>query len=145
MLPHYSAYSDEYEKIHTRIFYRKYKKIILKKHFEWREKHKEELKNYNKDAYKQIREKVFSYYGKKCACCGESEMEFLGIDHINGGGARHKKNVGHGVQFIKWIIKNNFPDDLQILCHNCNVAKSNKKEFICPHKRKLEISYEEMC
>lgn len=145
ILPYYSAYSDEYKTIHNRIWYRIHKKIIRKKQAVYREQHKEEHINYNKEMYKKLRKEVFSYYGEKCACCGESEMEFLGIDHINGGGTKHKKKVGHGIQLFRWIIKNNFPNNLQILCHNCNIAKSDKREFICPHKRKTWISYEAMC
>jgi hypothetical protein len=35
-------------------------------------------------------------------------------------------------RFYRWLITNNFPDDFQILCHNCNYAKSHGG---CPHKR----------
>ena len=35
-----------------------------------------------------------------------------------------KRTVG----LHKWIIENNFPKGFQILCHNCNYAKRNKKK-----------------
>ena len=59
--------------------------------------------------------------------------EFLSIDHVSGGGQAHRAKVtGHkNGPIIPWIIKNDFPDMLQILCHNCNMAKSSYGK--CPH------------
>ena len=75
---------------------------------------------------------VVHHYGGKCACCGESNLFFLCVDHINNDGNIHRKSVPGGSKFYHWIIKNNFPDYLQILCYNCN----NGKRFngTCPHK-----------
>ena len=67
-----------------------------------------------------------------CACvkCREKEIKFLTIDHIHG-----RRLMGHshsfsGLRLYKWIIKNNFPDGLQVMCHNCNKAKGQAKS--CP-------------
>ena len=68
----------------------------------------------------------------KCACCGETQREFLTIDHINENGAAHRKEVGKGKTIYKFIIKNNFPNDLQILCFNCNWGKY-VNDGVCPH------------
>jgi hypothetical protein len=83
---------------------------------------------------KRTREIVFSHYGAKCVCCGESEERFLAIDHIGGGGAAHRRSLGllGGFHFYKWIIKNDFPKFLRILCHNCNMATAYGK--VCPHQ-----------
>ena len=70
----------------------------------------------------------------QCACCGESEIDFLALDHINGGGGKHRKEVGRGYRFIRWLQKNNYPDGFQVLCHNCNQAKSYYDG--CPHMRR---------
>lgn len=76
---------------------------------------------------------VFEHYGNKCACCGEDESCFLAIDHIDGGGNEHRKNIGKaGSGFYKWLINNNFPEGFQILCHNCNMGK-HLNNGICPH------------
>jgi hypothetical protein len=83
------------------------------------------------------REKVISHYGKKCKCCGETEMKFLTIDHINNDGAEHKRSIG-GVDLYNWIIKNNFPDTFQVLCWNCNCAKG--KYGVCPHTAVKPVS-----
>ena len=100
---------------------------------EFRKKSCEKTKKRN-DA---IREKVFmAYGGYKCVCCGETEPSFLTIDHINNDGARARKKIGYpkgGTHFYTWIIKNGFPDDLQVLCWNCQWGKV-KNNGICPHR-----------
>lgn len=72
----------------------------------------------------RLKSQVFEHYGGKCSCCGESQFEFLSIDHINNNGSEHRKDIKKsGTHFYKWIIDNNYPDDLQILCLNCNLSK----------------------
>jgi len=79
-----------------------------------------------KSRYAQLRLEVLTHYGLKCNCmceCTISNIKHLTIDHINNDGASHRKTVGSGESFYKWIIKNDFPDFLQVLCWNCNCAK----------------------
>jgi uroporphyrinogen-III decarboxylase len=83
---------------------------------------------------------VLKFYGGEipsCKCCGEKEIKFLSIDHTNGGGNKHRKEIGlkdgKGGNICHWIIKNNFPDGFQVLCHNCNMAKGFYGK--CPHKK----------
>ena len=77
---------------------------------------------------------IVDYYGGKCTCCGESELAFLALDHIEGGGNIHRKELQrYGSSFYDWIINNNFPEGFQILCHNCNHGKYSNRG-ICPHK-----------
>ena len=82
--------------------------------------------------YRKLKQEVLDHYGNKCVCCNEAIFEFLSIDHINNNGAAHRKVSGKGQNFYKWIIENNFPNDLQILCFNCNCAKGFYKR--CPHE-----------
>lgn len=83
----------------------------------------------------KIWQQILDHYGAKCACCGETIVEFLTIDHINNDGADHKRVVGRDSYKIRsWIVANNFPDTIQILCYNCNCAKG--KLGYCPHTRK---------
>ncbi len=72
----------------------------------------------------------YSNENPKCACCGERENKFLCIDHINGGGKKHRKITGS--HFYRWVAKNGFPKGLQVLCHNCNMAKGFYGK--CPHE-----------
>lgn len=72
----------------------------------------------------RLRLEIINHYSKGkncCNCCGENHLEFLAVDHIGGGGATHRKEVGVGKVYA-WIKRNNFPDGFQILCHNCNLS-----------------------
>lgn len=90
---------------------------------------------YYRRVAKEIRIEVIAAYGGKCACCGESTYEFLGIDHIHGGGVKERKETKRrGKQFYAWLKRQGFPKDkYQLLCHNCNLAKGFYGE--CPHQR----------
>lgn len=80
---------------------------------------------------------VLEHYGGKCACCCEDEPCFLAVDHINGNGNSHRKQIGKwGSGFFKWLITNQFPDGFQLLCHNCNMGK-HLNNGICPHKARI--------
>lgn len=64
---------------------------------------------------------ILTHYGNgRCACvkCGESRLACLSIDHINGGGTQHIKQVGIGSKFYRWLKKNNYPEGYQTLCMN---------------------------
>ena len=85
-----------------------------------------------------IKEIVHRHYSKglpKCACCGERQRAFLGIDHIEDGGRKHKKEIGGWMP--GWLFKNNYPPGFQILCHNCNQAKHILGA--CPHESEDQI------
>jgi hypothetical protein len=87
-----------------------------------------------KEKQREYRITALKHYGggePHCNCCGETIIEFLSFDHINGGGTKHRKKIGGGIAL--YLIKNNFPLDFQVLCHNCNQAK----EFYgdCPHNK----------
>lgn len=73
----------------------------------------------------KLRKTVYAAYGDKCACppCGTTDFDFLTVDHINGGGEKDRDEIGHGATWYKWIIENNFPKTLQLLCANCNLSK----------------------
>jgi hypothetical protein len=76
-------------------------------------------------------------YGGQCRCCGETELSFLSIDHINGGGRSHRKSLGltAGQSFYFWLKENGFPkDEFQVLCMNCQWGK--RMHGICPHQVK---------
>src|ERR1035441_994679 len=87
---------------------------------------------------KVIRVRVLSHYSlgvPTCACCGETELDFLALDHIHRGGQKHRKEIAggtSGVSFYRWVETHGFPDILQVLCHNCNCAKGFYG--VCPHQ-----------
>lgn len=87
----------------------------------------------NQAAYK---DRVFSHYGKVCACCAESIFEFLTIDHVNNDGAAHRKTTKRaGSGLYHWLLSRGFPVGFQTLCRNCNWGK-HVNGGICPHKGK---------
>jgi hypothetical protein len=73
--------------------------------------------------------RVLEVYGLSCQCCGDEHFEFLTIDHIEGGGAAHRRKVHN---FYSWVIRNNFPPGFRTLCMNCNFADG--KYGYCPHE-----------
>jgi hypothetical protein len=91
---------------------------------------------------KLVRLEVLIHYspnevlGCSCPGCDVTYEDFLGIDHIEGGGNKHIQSLGGGTAFYAWLKRNNFPLGYQTLCHNCNHAKSKpKNEGVCPHLR----------
>ncbi len=99
----------------------------------WRAKNKDHVKEINRRSNRRLKQTIFEVYGNKCVCCGEDRLEFLTIDHVNGHGNQHRKEVGgSGAVFYRWLIKNDFPQGYQALCHNCNFSKS--AYGYCPHK-----------
>ncbi len=83
----------------------------------------------------KMRVRCLSHYSNgnpKCSCCGEDKYEFLCIDHINGGGNKHRKEwrKNHG-SLCHFLVSNGFPDGFRVLCHNCNLAIGFYGK--CPH------------
>lgn len=91
---------------------------------------------YMKQLRRNVRKQVLSQYSitdpPSCACCGEKEFEFLCLDHINGGGKKHRQQVGRGSTFYRWVVDNKYPSGFRVLCYNCNFAIGNGN--ICPHR-----------
>lgn len=111
-------------------------------HKNWIEKNPEKWNKIQRKAQRKIRLniklEVLRHYGgnpPKCACCNEMEVYFLSINHINGGGTKHREIVGS--HLYEWLIKNNFPSGFEVLCYNCNLAKGFFG--ICPHQKRLNI------
>lgn len=95
-----------------------YREIVLEKKRVW-----------SRAKQRKLKEDALSFYGKLCACCGESRYYFLCIDHIDGGGAKHIKSIS-GNNLYRWLKVNHYPSGFQTLCFNCNFAKRDKK--VCP-------------
>ena len=70
----------------------------------------------------RLKATVVAAYGGACACCGVTHLEFLAIDHVAGGGSKHRKTISSPTPLRRLIIKQGFPKHYRILCHNCNSA-----------------------
>lgn len=88
---------------------------------------------YQREYRRRLRYKVLCHYGGNppmCACCGEKEVKFLAIDHINNDGAECRRKRKGSIEW--WILKEKYPIGFQVLCHNCNMAKGFWGK--CPHQ-----------
>lgn len=113
------------------------RRVIAKDPEYWRQ-----LKKYLQYRWRErLRREVFGHYSNgtfRCACCDESELGFLVIDHIKGRGNEHRQaifgkiNAG-GWRMHRWLVKQGFPRGFQLLCSNCNTSKGKHGE--CVHKR----------
>lgn len=86
----------------------------------------------------RLRKLVLEHYGgnpPKCACCGETEIRFLTVDHIDPTYKPDSKGKRKRGANYSWIVKNNFPEGFQILCFNCNCGRHHNGG-VCPHKDK---------
>ncbi len=85
----------------------------------------------------RVRREAIEAYGGKCKCCGETEWQFLTIDHEKG--ANHPMYAGiprTGHEFY-WALRNEgYPrKGFRLLCWNCNNAIGHYGS--CPHKAKV--------
>lgn len=70
----------------------------------------------------KLKREVINHYGGKCVHCGETDIFILTIDHIDGGGIKHFKEIHRN--FYRWLKDNNYPKKgFQVLCRNCNWRK----------------------
>ena len=139
-LPEVKARKKEYAKKHHQLPEVKASKRQYMKNYV--KKHRLELSKKTKERNLKVKEEVLGHYSKKlsnsdvpcCNCCGEHEfLIFLSIDHIT-----DRKNVTHGkgyagTRMYRYLRRNGYPSGYQVLCINCNSAKSDSG--ICPHKR----------
>lgn len=96
----------------------------------WKAKKPSHVKEYMKERCRRIRATLIAGYGGKCTCCGEATIEFLTLEHLNGGGRAHRGTRGSLTVFNE-VIRDGFPKEYTILCMNCNFAKRFGKQ--CPH------------
>jgi len=60
--------------------------------------------------------------------CGFADIRALSIDHIDGGGNKHRRFLGFGLfgagqKFYSWLKKEGYPEGYQTLCMNCQWIK----------------------
>jgi len=133
-------------------YYQKHKEEIKSKQREYRiknpervrvlerksyQKHIKSKRDYSKQYHQKLKLEVLSHYSSgqpKCKCCGEVIIQFLTIDHIDGGGHKEREKLNRfGYNFYIWLRKNNYPENYQVLCYNCNCGKKGNNG-VCPHR-----------
>jgi hypothetical protein len=136
---HMAYASKEKESVNKKGYYLKNSEKLkeYQRQFRQRDDYGEKHAVHTKRYRDKLKKQVFDHYGNQCACCGEAEETFLTIDHINGGGNQHRKQISNGSlsggnQTYLWLIRNNFPDGFQVLCMNCNWGRAHNNG-VCPH------------
>lgn len=85
--------------------------------------HREKIRQSNSRYLLSIKQTVLAHYGSgKCVCakCGFEDIRALSLDHVNGGGTKHRERIPH---IYKWLIDNDYPEGYQTLCMNCQWIK----------------------
>ena len=76
----------------------------------------------------ELKTEVLTHYGKgrlACVICGESRLACLSIDHIDGGGISHRKELNaYGYRFYNRLKRDHYPEGYQTLCMNCQFIKA---------------------
>lgn len=134
--------ATEYQRERERRYREAHREHILERIRRYREAHLEQAHESSKRYYKANKDKcnkynsawqrglkieVLSHYNgggyPKCSTCGESRIDCLSIDHIDGGGEKHKRELGICGPVYNWLKKNDYPPGFQVLCMNCQFIK----------------------
>ncbi len=117
-----------------RQYYRQNREDLLKKQKEHYWQNHGKVREYQNEYSRRNRIATLKHYGGCCQCCGETTLEFLGIDHVdNGYGNPADRTTGMGSAFYRWLKKHKYPSGFQVLCHDCNMAKGFYGS--CPHQQ----------
>ena len=83
-----------------------------------------EYRTRHRDYRRRVKFEVFGHYGGACGCCAEKHLEFLTLDHIDGGGRKSRMLPGarSGHHFYLQLRKKGYPSRYRVLCFNCNAA-----------------------
>jgi predicted HNH restriction endonuclease len=105
----------------------------------YRDRNRSSINERSRERNWALRVEAIQRYGGVCSCCGEEEMKFLTLDHPNGDGATHRRQlkVKAGVQFYKALRREDYATPMQVLCFNCHMAKD--KWGTCPHQKDCHI------
>lgn len=77
------------------------------------------------------RRKLIDFLGGVCSRCGFDDIRALQVDHVNGGGARHRK-ADPTVVSVGGLLKavRAEPSEFTVLCANCNwIKRAENKEY----------------
>lgn len=117
-----------------RRYYEKNRGALLKKNRDRYGRKRETYLAAEKARRWNLRLAIVAAYGGKCVCCGENRPEFMTVDHINGGGSKHRKQLGSSLNFFRFLAREGYPKDAyRLLCYNCNLSRGALG--YCPHDK----------
>jgi len=90
-----------------------------------------------------LKREVMAHYSggpvPECKRCHYLDLRALTIDHIEGNGSAHRRELkGGGVRMYQWLKANNYPLGFQVLFMNCQfIKKCENVEHSNPVKANL--------
>lgn len=131
-------YQRQYRKEHKaelaisrKEYYKKHRERELAARRAYGQKHRTELIAKCRADRRRYKLQALTWYSigdtPQCAHCGIIDIDLLCIDHVNGGGGRHRKEAGYSYIY-SWLKTNNYPDGFQVLCYNCNMKKTLRED-----------------
>jgi hypothetical protein len=150
---------SEYKKAYMKKYQEENRERMRAYSHDWRDRHREQHCRNGQAFYWSRREseiargikknrvlhvkrriKVLMHYsgGKmECACCGNKNLEFLCIDHINGGGSLQRNSAKYRYgSLYDYLLRLGLPEGFRVLCHNCNLSLGFYG--YCPHQAEKE-------
>lgn len=129
----------------NRRYYQANREAILEQKQGYTEANRGAKAQYDRRRYDTARAEVLAHYSPssppRCACCGTTRK--LTIDHVNGGGTAHRREIfgrpQSGWQFYLWLIAENFPPGYQVLCRPCNGSKHDGERCRLDHGEMLAL------
>lgn len=108
---------------------------------EYRERNKYYNRRYNDEVSSRLKEACINMYSNGDACCAwcpQADIDVLCLDHISNDGKQWRKSgVKAGKHLYQWLIKNDYPKGLQVLCANCNMKKEILRARAAKEARRL--------
>ena len=136
---HYRKRKNERQKNFKKKYPKKIREQTYRYYLKYRKDnpiYQQRISEWGKKLRLKKRKLVIEKYGGRCKCCGETKYEFLAIDHKNSDGTKHRAELRKKYSnIIEYALKNNFPNDLRVLCHNCNQARGFYG--YCPHQKRI--------
>lgn len=87
----------------------------------------------------KVRQELLVAYGNTCSCCFEINQAFLTLEHLYGGGRKHRDAIGHGHRMHLELKRLGWPKDrYTLLCMNCNMARGIRGT--CPHQSGVSLA-----
>lgn len=106
-----------------------------------------EKRAYHKIFRDRLKAEVFQAYGGKCACCGDTAIPCLTIDHVNNdGGAERRSHKGRNATQVLYtrLRQENYPPGYRVLCFSCNVGRHIAGGGECPHQLEVMELWQEL-
>lgn len=120
----------EKQKAHNQTYRQKHRDQIRLAWKTYYQEHKNQITIAGKKYRAQLKYNVLSHYSNgipACAICGFGDMLALSIDHMNGGGNKHRRALGlkTAPHFYLWLKRQGYPEGYQVLCMNCQFVKKH--------------------